>query len=101
MTVPVAVPVPELLEVTEGVLEGVSPAVLVPDALPVAVKEGVHVLEVVGEGVWVTAAVIAAEGVCVCVFVIVLLCVWPAVTVVVVDLVTEALLLAVLVRLDD
>jgi hypothetical protein len=37
--------------VNEGVLEGVSPAVLVPDTVVVAVKEGVHVLDAVLLGV--------------------------------------------------
>jgi len=63
--VPVAVPVPAPLPVCEGVLKGVMPAVLVPVVVVVPLKEGVHVLEVVGEGVCVERAVIAAEGVCV------------------------------------
>jgi len=97
--VPVVVTVLDPLAVTEGVLDGVSPAVLVPDVVVVPVKEGVHVLEDVWLDVWVASAVIAAEGVCVCVFVIVLLSVGNPVTVVVVDPVTEGLRLAVVVRL--
>lgn len=46
-------------------------------------------------------AVITAEGVCVCVFVIVLLSVGRPVTVVVVLALVDAVLLAVRVRLDD
>jgi hypothetical protein len=92
--------VPEPLEVNEGVLEGVSPAVLVPDVVVVPLKEGVHVLEVVEEGVCVAAAVTAPEGVCVCVFVSVSLCVTAEVTVVVALALIDAVRLPVLVRLD-
>jgi len=45
--------------------------------------------------------VLLEEAVCVCVVVSVLLCVGNAVTVVVVDPVTDAVRLAVLVRLDE
>jgi hypothetical protein len=55
----------DALAVNEGVLEGVSPAVLVPDVVVVPVKEGVQVLEDVWLDVCVARAVIAPEGVCV------------------------------------